>query len=303
MRVTGMMQNTQFLRNLRNTNTGITDWQNKLATGQRIHRPGDDPVGIGYQMRYDTELARSNEFLENARTGIGWLNTMDSVLQQATSVLQRVRVLTQQASTGSVPTEARQQIAAEIQQLKEQMIAIGNSSYDGRYLFNGQKTDIQPYSVANAAFETTDSGMYYLNVSASVTVPVSITGEAIFGQAGQPGPPPVPGDNVFQILDDIVSHLQADDQNALLGDLEKIDAAADRISLNLAEVGARTNRFELVQNRILDEQGSLKKLRSEVADVDMADAIIQLQLKENVLQASLATGARVMQVSLIDFIR
>jgi flagellar hook-associated protein 3 len=303
MRVTGMMQNTQLLRNLRNTNTGITDWQNKLATGQRIHRPGDDPVGIGYQMRYDTELARSNEFLENARTGIGWLNTMDSVLQQATSVLQRTRVLTQQASTGTTPDEARQQIAAEIKQLREQMVTIGNSTYDGRFMFNGQKTDVQPYSVANAGFETTDSGMYYLNVSSAVSVPVSITGEQIFGKAGQAGPPPVPGDNVFQVLDDIYNHLISNDQAALGDDLSKIDAAADRISASLAEVGARTNRFELVENRILDEQIGIKKLRSEVGDVDMAEAIIQLQLKENVLQASLATGARVMQASLIDFIR
>lgn len=303
MRVTGMMQNTQLMKNLRNNSASITEWQNKLATGQRIHRPGDDPVGIGYLMRYNTELDRSEEFLENARTATGWLNTMDSVLQQATSVLQRARTLTQQASTGTVPEEARQQIAAEISQLKDQIVTIGNSSYNGRYMFNGQKTDISPYTSTNAAYETTDPGMYYLNVSSSVTVPVSITGEDIFGTAGQAGPPPIPGDNVFQVLDDIVNHLQSNDQNALLNDLSKIDAASDRISMNLAEVGARTNRFELVENRILDEQISLKQLRSETADVDMAAAITELQLRENVMQAALATGARVMQVSLIDFIR
>lgn len=303
MRVTGMMQNTQLLRNLRNNNASITDWQNKLNTGQKIHRPGDDPVGIGYLMRYNTELDRSEEFLENARTATGWLNTMDSVLQQATNVLQRARTLTQQASTGTVPLEARQQIAAEISQLKEQMVAIGNSSYNGRYLFNGQKTDLFPYTNANAAFESTDSGQYYLNVSASVTVPVSITGEAIFGAAGQAGPPPVPGNNVFQVMDDIVAALNTNHTAGILDGLTKIDESAARISMNLAEVGARTNRFELVENRILDEQISLKKLRSETADVDMASAIVDLKLRENVLQAALSSGARVMQVSLIDFIR
>lgn len=303
MRVTGMMQNTQLLRNLRNTNADLISWQNKLATGQRIHRPGDDPVGIGYQMRYDTELARSNEFLENARTGIGWLNTMDSNLQQATAVLQRARVLVQQGVTGTTPDEARKQIAAEIKQLREQMVSIGNSTYDGRYMFNGQKTDIQPYSVDGAGYETTDPGMYYLNVSPAVSVPVSITGEQIFGTAGQAGPPPVPGDNVFQVLDDIYNHLMANDFDALGDDLGKIDGAADRISVALAEVGARTNRFQLVENRLLDEQVGLKQLRGQVADVDMPDAIIQLQTRENILQASLATGARIMQVSLIDFIR
>lgn len=296
MRVTGMMQNTQLLKNLRNTHTGIADWQNKMATGQKIHRPGDDPVGIGYLMRYNTELDRSDEFLENAKTGIGWLNTLDSLMQQATSVLQRARVLTQQASTGTVPDDVRKQIASEIRQLKEQMVAIGNSDYSGRHMFNGQKTDIPPYTIAGAAGESTDTGVYYLSVSSTVTVPVSITGEKIFGAAGAP-------DNVFHVLDEIANHLDTNDQAALLNDLTQIDIAADRISYNSAEIGARTNRFELVENRILDEQASLKELRSKTADVDMADAIIQLQLKENVLQASLATGARIMQSSLIDFIR
>jgi flagellar hook-associated protein 3 FlgL len=296
MRVTGMMQSTQMLRNLRNTNAGIVNWQNQLATGQKIHRPGDDPVGIGYQMRYDTELARSDEFLENARTGTGWLNTMDSNLQQATEVLQRAKVLTQQALNGTTPEDARKQVASEILQLKEQMVAIANSSYDGRYMFNGQKTDVQPYSSATAATDETDTGMYYLNVSPFVTVPVSITGEQIFGASGSP-------DNVFLALDEIYNNLIANDVTALSGGLTKIDAAADRISLNLAEVGARTNRFELVENRLLDEQVGLKQLRAQVADVDMPEALIQLQTRENIMQASLATGARIMQVSLIDFIR
>lgn len=296
MRVTGMMQNTQLLKNLRNTNAGIIDWQNKLSTGQRIQKPSDDPVGIGYQMRYDTELNRSEEFLENARTGLGWLRTMDSLMQQASDVLKRARVLTQQASTGTVPEDARKQIAAEIRQLKEQMIAIGNSDYGGRYLFNGQKTDQMPYSLTNAANDPTDKGVYFLNVSPSVTVPVSITGEQIFGEAGSP-------DNVFQVLDDIATHLEDNDQDAILDDLARIDRSADRIAIAWAEIGARTNRFELVENRILDEQIGLKQLRSEVADVDMSEAIIELKLKENVLQAALSTGARIMQVSLVDFIR
>ncbi|MNZ87434.1 Flagellar hook-associated protein 3 [compost metagenome] len=202
-----------------------------------------------------------------------------------------------------MPADVRQQIAIEMEQLREQMVAIGNSDYSGRYMFNGQKTDVQPYTIANAGYESTDTGVYNLRVSASVSVSVSITGEKIFGTAGTLGPPPVPGDNVFQLLEDVIGHLNSNDQTALLGDMAKIDAAADRISLNAAEIGARTNRFELVQNRILDEQVGLEKLRSETGDVDMASAIIDLQTKQNVLQAALSTGANIMQMSLVDYLR
>jgi len=296
MRVTGAMQNLQLLNNLRQTHSEILKWQDKLATGQRIQRPGDDPVGINYQMRYDTELNRSEEYLENARTGLGMLKTMDSLMQQANDVLKRVKVLVQQGANGTVPADARKHIAAEMKQLYEQMVMIGNSSYNGRYLFNGQKTDQPPYTINNAPNEKTDDGVYYLNVSPSIQVPISLQGEFIFGEAGDP-------DNTFQILKDIINHLENNQPDQLLNDMDRVDIAADRIAVAWAEIGARTNRFELVENRILDEQVSLKQLKSQVADVDMADAITTLKLHENVLQAALATGARIMQVSLVDFLK
>lgn len=303
MRVTNSMQNLQLLNNLRLTNKDILRWQDKLATGQKIQRPGDDPVGINYLLRYDTELNRSEEYLENARTALGMLKTMDTFMQQANDVLKRARVLVQQASNGTVPQEGLDTIKAEINQLREQMVAIANSNYAGRYLFNGQKTDRPPYSVDTANTDKTDKGVFYLNVSPNVKVPVSITGEMIFGPAQDPANPQAEPENVFVLLENIANHLENNNREELFKDMERIDAAADRLMVAWAEIGARMNRFELVESRILDEQASLKELRSAVADVDMANAITELKLKENVLQAALGTGARIMQVSLLDFLR
>jgi len=296
MRITGSMQYTQLLKNLRYNQSEITDWQNKLATGQRIQKPGDDPVGISYLMRYDSELNRSEEFLENTRTGQGILRSMDSLLTQANDVLKRAKVLMQQASSGTVTGEQRKQISAEMKQLREQLVLIGNSSYNGRFLFNGQKTDQPPYHMDTAATDETDPGVFYLNVSPAVTVPVSLTGEQIFGEAGDP-------QNAFRIFDEMIDHLENNDQAAFEDDINNITICGDRISKMWAEIGARSNRFELVENRILDSQVSLKELRGKAGDVDMADAITQLKLKESILQAALSTGARISQISLIDFMR
>ncbi|MNN11646.1 Flagellar hook-associated protein 3 [compost metagenome] len=301
MRVTGSMQNIQLLRNLRNINTSMTQGQQQLATGQRISKPSDDPVGLTYQMRYDTDLARSDEFLTNAQTGTEILKTMDSLMQQASDVLKRARTLTLQAANGTYAAEQRKTIAAEIKQLKEQMVTIGNSTFNGRYLFNGQKTDQPPYPVAaDAAGAPTDDGLFYLNVSPSVKVPVSITGEVIFGKADTAADP---NDNAFKVLDDLATALDTNDVAGISASLDRIDATADRMAISWAEIGARTNRFELMQSRITTEQVNLKEQRSNVADVDFSEAIMNLKMKENVLQAALSTGARVMQTSLVDFIR
>jgi flagellar hook-associated protein 3 FlgL len=295
MRVTNMMKATQLLGNLRYMNTNIQDLQNKLATGKRIHKPADDPVGVGYLMRYDTELSRNEEYLENVRTGIGILNTMDQLMQQANDVIKRAKLLAQQAANGTIPEDIRKATAAEMKQLREQLVLIGNSSYSGRYLFNGQKMDQPPYTSANAANDRTDRGMFYLNAGPSASVPVSITGEDIFGEAGS-------ADNTFKIFDDVIAALESNDQDALINSLDRFDIGADRIAKAWAEIGARTNRFELMENRILDEHVTLEALKGKVSGVDMAEAIIQLKIQENTLQAALATGARINQLSLIDFI-
>lgn len=291
-----MMKNTMMLGNIRRNNADILDWQNKLSTGQKISKPSDDPVGIGYQMRYTTELARNEQYLENAKTGYGWLSQTDTVLQQGHSILQRLNTLTNQAANGTVTPEVREMIRLEVEQLKEQMIQIANSSYDGRYIFNGQMTDVKPYSINQAATDTTDKGKYYLNISPSVAVEVSLTGEEVFGAAGA-------ADNVFALFDRISTQLTNNDGDGLSSSLSDIESAVEKLSYSLSEVGARMNRFELVKNRIADEKLSLSQLKSHVADVDMADAIVQLQLQQNVLQASLSVSAKILQTTMLDYIR
>ncbi|MCH1640512.1 MAG: flagellar hook-associated protein FlgL [Paenibacillus sp.] len=296
MRVTGMMQNIQLLKNLRNINSSLTTGQQQLATGQKISKPSDDPIGTGYQMRYDTDLARSEEFLMNAETGTEILKTMDSLFQQASDVLKRARTLALQGANGTVDDKQRQTIASEIKQLKEQMVTIGNSTFNGRYLFNGQKTDLAPYTVDGAAEQITDPGLFYLNVSPAVKVPVSITGEVVFGEANS-------DENVFKVLDDLAEALEDNSVDGIQESVNLIDVAVDRLNVSWAEAGARMNRFDLMINRIQDDQVSLKEQRSNVADVDFAEAITDLKMKENVLQAALSTGARIMQISLVDFLR
>ncbi|GIO86567.1 flagellar hook-associated protein FlgL [Paenibacillus faecis] len=295
MRVTGMMQNIQLLKNLRNINTSMTTGQQQLATGQKISKPSDDPIGTGYQMRYDTDLARSEEFLTNAQTGTEILKTMDSLLQQASDVLKRARTLALQGANGTMDLQQRQTISSEIKQLKEQLVTIGNSTFNGRYLFNGQKTDQPPYTVAGAANAQTDPGLFYLNVSPSVKVPVSITGEVVFGQAGT--------NNAFKVLDDLANALDTNNEAGIQTAISNVDVTSDRINVSWSEIGARMNRFELMINRIQDEQVNVKEQRSNVADVDFSEAIVDLKMKENVLQAALSTGARIMQTSLVDFLR
>lgn len=296
MRVTNTMMNKQLVSNLNRSFSKMDKLQNHLSTGSKILRPGDDPVGLTYVMRYNSEMSRNDEYMKNVDTGIGWLREMDSLMQQASDILKRAKTLTQQASTGTTPEDAREAIAIEIKHLKEQMVMIGNSTFAGRYMFNGQKTDQAPYNADTAATDQTDKGMFQLNVAQGVAVPISITGEDIFGKAGDDL-------NVFKVLDDIYTHLQNNEQDGILAGITKIEEVADQISSQWSEMGARMNRFELVANRIGDQQLHIEALRSEINDVNYAETITELKMQESVHQAALGVGARIIQPSLMDFLR
>jgi flagellar hook-associated protein 3 FlgL len=194
-------------------------------------------------------------------------------------------------------------MAAEITQLREQMVQIGNSDFNGNYLFNGQKTDVPPYTSATAGTDTTDKGVFRLNVSPTSSVPVSITGEQIFGPADTAATAPGTSTNVFSVLNDIANDMKGNDQAALLKDIDRIQTVSDNISTQRAEIGARTNRFNLIVSRIQDQTTGLKQLRSNIDDVDIAKVITDLKTAESVQQAALSTGARLIQNSIIDFIK
>lgn len=105
-RVTQGMMNNQLLRNISTNLSRINDNQNQLSTGRRINKPSDDPVGISFSLRYRSELSANEQFKSNADAAVSWLDYTDTTLNQANTVIQRVRELTVQATNGTNPQSA-----------------------------------------------------------------------------------------------------------------------------------------------------------------------------------------------------
>lgn len=104
-------------------------------------------------------------------------------------------------------------------------------------------------------------------------------------------------------LDALITALDAGDHSAVGNTLSQIDADMDNILRVRSGIGARMNRLELTANRLDDDYVNFTKLMSKNEDVDMAEAIMNLQNEENVYRASLSAGAKVIQPSLVDFLR
>ncbi|WP_433944326.1 flagellar hook-associated protein FlgL [Paenibacillus sp. SN-8-1] len=306
LRITSNMMNSQLMLNLNRNAQAMNNTQNQLATGRKLNKPSDDPVGITYSLRYRGELASNDQYTKNVDSALSWLDFNDTVLSQTGDVVQRLRELTVQASTGSNPQSALDSIKQEVGQLREQLIDISNSKLNGKYIFNGESYDKKPYDFprnADGTFDTssvttltTDKGLINYSVGDSVQLPINLTGTDVFGNGSD-------SDNIFNIINNLSQSLTNGDFTGISSQLDKIDSRMETILTTRAELGAKTNRIELMQGRLSDLNTNLTDLQSKTEDADYAELIMKSKVQENIYNASLSAGSKIIQPSLVDFLR
>lgn len=296
MRVTQSMLNNQMLQNLRTSNERMQKYQDMLSTGKRINKPADDPVGVSFAMRYKAQLGRNEQYQRSLSSANSMLEANDSALFKINEVLQRARTLAVQGASDTIPADARKSIAKEIEQLKQELVSLGNTQFNGKYIFNGQITDKAPYTQGNPELDNADNRNITIGVADGVTINTNISGIDVFGSSSEQ-------DNAFAVLEQLKNALNNDQSLQVSQTIGYLDARMNKIQNNWAEVGARTNRVELIQSRLKDQEVNLNKLLSETEDADYTEVITDLKMAETVQRAALSAGARIIQPALVDFLR
>ncbi|AGK55380.1 flagellar hook-associated protein FlgL [Bacillus sp. 1NLA3E] len=294
------MLNQNLLVNLQRSDRAMEKLQNQLSSGKKINRPSDNPVIAVRSMDYRSSLNDISQFKSNADDGISWMTTTDEALDEVTSVLQRVRELTVKGLNGTSGTTDRSAIADEIDQLKEHLGEVANSQIAGKYIFAGTDVKAPPYREDPAiigsakAFRNNNQEKLEYQVGQTSNVQINISGTDIFNNDGNGG--------LFKALSDIVSDFRSS-LGSVSDHLGDLDVQIDSILTKRSELGARMNRMELSQSRLDQLEVSTSSLLSKEGDVDISQVIIDLKSQENVHQAALSVGAKVIQTSLVDFLR
>ncbi len=268
--------------------------QEQVSSGRKINKPSDNPVTAVRSMFYRSSLNEIDQYKRNADDGISWMSTTDESLDEVTSVLQRVRELTVQGLNGTNGETDRNAIAEEIYQLKEHLGEISNSQIAGKYIFAGSDVKTPPYNSTTKEFSNNNTEKLELVVGQNNTVQINVQGKAVFNNDGAGG--------IFKVLSNIVDDFRS--PNAGTSDhIAKLDSQMDNVLKERSEIGARMNRMELSISRLEGLEVSTTRLLSNEEDVDMAEVITNLKSQENVHRAALSVGARIIQPSLVDFLR
>ncbi|QSZ27964.1 flagellar hook-associated protein FlgL [Aceticella autotrophica] len=296
MRVTNNMLVMNFMNDYNNNLETMQKDQNMLSTGKRINKPSDDPVAVANSLRIRMDMARNDAYTKNVDDAKSWLDLTDSALGQMGDLIQRTRELAVQGSNGTLTQADMQNIAEEIGQLKSQMIQVGNTQYNGRYIFAGFKTTTQPFTDTSNSYSGDSSAIQFEVGAGGSKIAVNVTGDKVFDVSGG-------SSQLLDMMDKLKTALTAGDHLSVSNMLYNIDKEMENVLAIRADAGAKSNRIDLTKNRLQSDNYNFTTLLSKNEDADMAQVITNLQMDENVYRASLAAGAKIIQPSLIDFLR
>jgi len=296
MRVTHQSIAASVLSGLQGNITRLGETQVRLSNGKLISKPSDSPTGAVAAMQLRSEVAAQRQYSRNADDGLGWLSAVDTALTSTIEQLHRVRELALQGLSTAVKSspETREALAVEIDALRQSLIGVANTRYLDRPVFGGTTTGSAAYNPDGTRAGAGDDGEVWRTVGPNTKVRVDTDGLLVFGEEGP--------NQLFAILAQVSNHLR-DDPSALAADLVMLDTAAGRILSGLSNVGGRYNQVTRMRQTAEDAVLNLTKALSDVEDIDLPKTITELQLQQTAYQAALAAGARVVQPSLVDFLR
>lgn len=300
MRVTQSMLQNNMLNNLFKSQSNMDKYLKQITTGKKINRPSDDPVIAMKGINYRTEVTEAEQYTRNATEVWNWFDHSDDVLGKSTKAMQRMEELANQAANGTNTQDELNSIKKEVEQLKEQMIEMANTQVNGKYIFNGTDTDkplIKKEKNDNGEVEiefNTGDGreeMVEIEVSKGINMEVNVSPEGVFDQ------------ELFDHIDGFITALENGDDDEINQSLGNLQDSSSNIIQSRAELGARMNRLELIEDRLQNQVVIAKDTMAKNEGVEFEEAVTNLLTQEVIHRAALSAGSKIIQPSLVDFLR
>ena len=294
----GRMSTMQFslggVNNILDAQAQVARLQEQLGTGKAILTPADDPTAYVQLTNLKTELSRVESYQKNISALTSALSYEEASLDTANNLLVRVRELTIQGQNGTLSDSDRTAIATEISALRDQLLSIANTTNaDGEYIFAGSASTEAAYS-DDGTFQG-DSLIRQINIASGVSVGEGHSGADLFEQISD-------GDNIFTVLSDLTLALSDNDQEVVSAKFVDLDTALEQLSTVRTSIGTRMNWID--DQAALNENFnlSLQRTVSSIEDLDVAEAITQLNLQMVSLQAAQQTFVKTQNLSIFNYL-
>ncbi len=245
----------------------------KLSSGLRINRAGDDASGLAVSEKLRSQIRGLNQAERNIENGVSFIQTSEGYLQETQDILHRLRELSVQSANGVYTAEDRMQIQVEVSQLVDEVNRIAShAQFNGMNILTGR--------FARDAEETGANIMQFqvgANMDQSERVYIGTMTAAALGLQGAQGEA------------GMVSISTVETANQAIG---MVDAALRTVSKQRADLGAYQNRFEMASKGVAIAAENLQAAESRIRDVDMASEMVDYVKNQILLQSNTAMLAQ-----------
>lgn len=298
MRISSNAVSDQVLSQIQSLGTKQARLQNQVSTGQKIFEAEDNPSAVGRVLNLESEQRQIAQYDRNATRAV-------TISQASFAGLQAVKKVSDRATeigalgSGVNGAAANAAYATEVDQLIEQAFQAANARYGNDYLFAGTAVDAEPFTATRGP-DGKITVVAYVGNSDRAAIAVSATSQLTPGTAG------ATNSSLGSFINNLVAlrdALTANDRAAVATAQDSLIADENSLVSSIAELGGIQTRIEASQSQLKDRATNLATLVSDEVDADLPTTIVKLNQATTAYQAALQSGAKIMQLSLLDYIR
>ena len=324
MRITNASMVRSHLYDTQNNLTNMSKINQQISTGKVINTVSDDPHKAIKIMNINNEIKYTEKYNSNIDETVGWMKTTDGALESTGNLLNEIKETILKVGNGTYSQNEMKSLNADINEKIKQLADTLNSTYGGKYLFGGSSVDDAPITVienpdgtVKLEFSKDKNGQTIPNtddlkadISSGINIDYNISvGEILNIKDGN--------GNTVNLLDEInnLSTLMndianGDEQTAakaketLLNDTKgKIDTLFDHVVNERTSLGVRVSTAEKIKELNDEDILNIQDVLSKTQDTDVVEKFIELKSAEMIYQASIQVGAKLIQPTILDYIR
>lgn len=308
MRATLSSTYRSLLSNLDKNSNRLNDLRVMGATGKRMAKSSDDPSGIRPVVNARGQIRSSERFQQTMGTAMDRINTMDSQLGELSNLMIRAKELLVGAGNATMSDADFRVYGQQARLLKDELVAIGNTQINGKYIFAGYAEGTVPFDGTPGVYSG-DAGTIEFEIGPNEKVAVNLTGNNLFlGDFNFDGVTDASGVDLFQVFDNVIMALDPPppgvlNPGAALAEMNNLDLGAEQISRYRAQMGNLGARVENSQVGMEDAKIEMQKVLSRYEDADIVKVLSDMTQQETAFKAALEITGRVNKLTILDFIR
>ncbi|MBZ5628019.1 MAG: flagellar hook-associated protein FlgL [Acidobacteriia bacterium] len=268
----------------------------ELSSGKRVNAPSDDPAATASVIGVHAGQQQNDTFKNNVSDVRGILSAGQSALDSVVSALNQAISYGTQGGDATLSSANRQVLANQVLQVRDQVLALANTTYQGNYIFSGTQALTQPYVVdtnqtSGVAFQGND-GVNQVEIAPGQSIATNVPGDQIFSS---------PSADVFQALNQLSTALQSngDIKTALAG----VQSAFNQVTSQRVFYGNALKQLDSTDTYLDTDRVNLSQRENDLIGVDLSAAVVQMQQATLARQAALSAASSISQLSLLDFLK